>query len=200
MNPKLKNNLPRSLYLEGDLVMLRPLHPDDFEAFKPLTSDPEMWTWFTHDLSNKVVLHDWVGSALKESDEGKRLACTVIEKTSGNVAGSTSFGNISKRDRRLEIGWTWLGKDFRGGRLNAEMKYLMMEYTFDYLGFERVESKTDVLNIPARKSLERCGMKEEGILRSHTLMTQGRRRDTIYYSVLKDEWPQVKESYRNHHR
>jgi RimJ/RimL family protein N-acetyltransferase len=117
-----------------------------------------------------------------------RLPFTIIDKKSGAIAGSTSFGNISFRDKRLEIGWTWIAKDYQGKGINDQIKYLMMEYAFGTLGFERVEFKTDVLNTFSRRALLRIGATEEGILRNHMLMTHNRRRDTIYYSVLRSEW------------
>jgi N-acetyltransferase len=94
----------------------------------------------------------------------------------------------------LEIGWSWLGKYFRGTDINRHSKYAMMKYAFDELHFERVEFKTDVLNVRARKGLQKIGGKEEGILRSHMTMWNDRRRDSIYYSVLKIEWPLLKQT------
>jgi RimJ/RimL family protein N-acetyltransferase len=181
-----------NLQLQNDQVLLRPLNKDDVEPFFELTKDPAMWFYFTSDLSDKKELGDWVDDALIQHKNKTRLAFTVIDKASGKVAGSTSFGNISYRDQRIEIGWTWLGKDFRGKGINSAMKYLMLGYCFETLGFERVEFKTDVLNLPARKALARIGATEEGILRSHTLMINNRRRDTIYFSILKPEWERLK--------
>lgn len=181
-----------NLQLQNDQVLLRPLNKDDVEPFFELTKDPAMWFYFTSDLSDKKELGDWVDDALIQHKNKTRLAFTVIDKASGKVAGSSSFGNISYRDQRVEIGWTWLGKSFQGKGINSTMKYLMLGYCFEALGFERVEFKTDVLNLPARKALARIGATEEGILRSHTLMTNNRRRDTIYYSVLKTEWERLK--------
>jgi RimJ/RimL family protein N-acetyltransferase len=94
----------------------------------------------------------------------------------------------------LEIGWSWLNKNFRGTDINRHAKYSMMKYAFDVLNFERVEFKTDVLNERARKGLQKIGGKEEGILRSHMTMWNNRRRDSIYYSVLKNEWQQLKQT------
>lgn len=174
--------------LQTEQVLLRPLNLNDFEAFLELTRDPEMWYYFTSDLSNPVELKRWMGDALLQHQNKTRLPFTVIEKASGKVAGSTSFGNISYHDQRAEIGWTWLGKKFQGKGINDAMKQAMLAYCFENQHFERVEFKTDVLNLPARKALARIGATEEGILRSHTLMINSRRRDTIYYSVLKKEW------------
>ena len=152
-----------------------------------------MWIYFTSDLSERSELQNWIDTALSDMKSENRLAFTIIEKTTGNPIGSSSFGNISYRDRRIEIGWTWISREFQGKGVNSLIKYLMLKYAFETIDFERVEIKTDVLNLPARKALLRIGAKEEGVLRSHTLMTHGRRRDTIYYSILRSEWDDVKE-------
>jgi RimJ/RimL family protein N-acetyltransferase len=123
-----------------------------------------------------------------------RRPFTIIENASGKIAGSMSMGNISIHDLRLEIGWSWLGKQFRSTDINRHSKYTMMKYAFDELNFERVEFKTDVLNERAKRGLEKIGGKAEGVLRSHMTMWNNRRRDSIYYSVLKNEWPELKQT------
>ena len=178
--------------LQTDEVLLRPLLIEDFEQLADLTNDQSMWTYFTSDLSDKAVLRDWIADAILQKENKTRLPFAVIDKASRKIVGSTSFGNISYRDKRIEIGWTWLGQEYQGKGINNQVKYLMISYCFEVLDFERVEFKTDVLNIPARKALSRIGMTEEGVLRSHTLMTHDRRRDTIFYSVLKSEWNALK--------
>jgi len=180
------------LILQTDEVILRPMISDDFNSFENLTKDKSMWIYFTSDLSDRADLHYWIDTALSDMENKTRLAFTIIEKSSDSPVGSTSFGNISFRDRRIEIGWTWISREFQGKGVNSQIKYLMLKYAFETLDFERVEIKTDVLNIPARKALLRIGAKEEGVLRSHTLMTHGRRRDTIYYSILRSEWESIK--------
>jgi RimJ/RimL family protein N-acetyltransferase len=182
-----------NLILETEKIRLRPLCADDYFHFLKITSDESMWIYFTYDLSVESELNEWINIALEDMKNKNRLAFTIIEKASGNPIGSTSFGNISYRDRRIEIGWTWISREFQGKGVNNDIKYLMLKYIFETLGFERAEIKTDVLNLPARKALQRIGAYEEGILRSHTLMTHGRRRNTIYYSILRSEWEDVKK-------
>ncbi len=178
--------------LETELVLLRPLKYEDYEHFIPITSDQKMWIYFTSDLSDMAVLKSWIDSAIIQMIEKQRLAFTIVDKENNKVAGSTSLINISEKDQRIEIGSTWLSKEYQGKGFNDQAKYLMLKYCFDDLFFERVEFKTDVLNTPARKALVRIGATEEGVLRSHTLMINNRRRDTIYYSVLKSEWNDIK--------
>jgi len=181
--------IDRTLRLENEKVLLRPMTRQDFPLLQSLSSDPDMWIYFTHDLSIEEEFGKWAEPHFLED----RLQFTVIEKSSGKVAGATAFGNYSTRDQRVEIGWTWLGKNFRGSGINQSMKKLMLDYCFEVLELKRVEIKTDVLNMPARMALLKFGAVEEGVLRSHTLMTHGRRRETIYYSVLTEEWGNMKD-------
>ena len=180
------------LVLQTDSILLRPMVSKDYKSFEKLTEDESMWRYFSSDLSVKSELHEWIKSALNDIRNNTRLAFTIVDKTTGNIVGSTSIGNISYKDKRIEIGWTWIAKEYQGKGVNNQIKYLMLKYLFETMDFERVEFKTDVLNTPARKAFRRIGAKEEGILRSHMLMTHGRRRDSVYYSILKSEWVEIK--------
>jgi RimJ/RimL family protein N-acetyltransferase len=135
--------------------------------------------------------------AQTEREAGVRYPFVIVDNSSGRIAGSTSFGNISYHDLRLEIGWSWLGKEFRGTGINRHCKFTMMKYVFEELFFERIEFKTDVLNLRARRGLQKIGGKEEGVLRSHMTMWNNRRRDSVYFSILKKEWPRIKQSIFN---
>lgn len=177
-----------NLKLENESVLLRPLEEADLPPLLVLASNPEMWRFFTHDLSTLEGLTLWAMPAF----EKQRLQFAIVEKSTNSIVGSTAFGNISERDGRLEIGWTWLGSEYQGAGINSQVKKLLLTHCFEVLGLERVEFKTDVLNTQARKALKNIGAIEEGVMRSHTLMTLGRRRDTIYYSILKQEWEYVK--------
>ena len=186
--------IPIDLQLETQKVLLRPIAETDMEAFHQLAQDEDMWQYFSLNLADEKQLKTWMNMAFHEIQMNTRRAFTIIEKSSGTIAGSMSMGNISLHDLRLEIGWSWLGKKFRSTGVNRHSKYAMMKYGFEELNLERIEFKTDVLNLRARKGLENIGGKEEGVLRSHMTMWNNRRRDSVYYSVLKNEWPQLKAS------
>jgi len=187
--------IPQDLILETNKVILRPIADDDYDFFLALAKkDFDMWYYFTYNLGNEEQLRKWMEMAFADKKAGTRRPFTIIEKSTGKIAGSSSMGNISYYDQRLEIGWSWLGTDFRSTGINRHAKYSMMKYAFDELQFERVEFKTDVLNARARKGLQNVGGQEEGILRSHMTMWNNRRRTSIYYSVLKDEWRGLKET------
>lgn len=181
--------IPEQLSLETPRVLLRPMIMEDFDSFLSLANDPGLWDYFTLNLADPAQLKTWMEMAMTDRAANTRRPFTIIDKSTGSIAGSMSMGNISPHDLRLEIGWSWLGKEYRGTSINRHSKFVMMRYAFDILRYERVEFKTDVLNERARRGLEKIGAVEEGILRSHMTMWNNRRRTSIYYSVLKAEWP-----------
>lgn len=183
----------REKILETKIALLRPLEESDKAIFRELAQqDPAMWEYFTLNLADPVQLDQWMEAALREQAAGTRLPFTIIDQRNGAIAGSSSLGNISVLDGRAEIGWSWLAPEFRSTGLNRHAKYALMREAFEVHDCERIEFKTDVLNLRARKGLEAVGGIEEGILRSHMKMWNNRRRTSIYYSVLKSEWPRLK--------
>ena len=186
----------RTARLENDYVLLRPIVREDREAFRAVAFDPGIWRYTVTRITSEEELDSFIEDAVEDRAAGRRMAFAVIWKASHAIAGSMSYGNMAEKDRRLEIGWSWLGKDYRGVGVNCWAKYLLLEYAFETLECERVEFKTDVLNLQARKGLLNIGAKEEGVLRSYNYMPDNRRRDAVFYSVLKREWPEVKETLR----
>ncbi len=180
--------------LENESALIRPLETGDFEGLSKIAYDYEIWRFNVSRCMDDKEMRTYIAGALKHKNTGINYPLVMIDKKSNKTAGSSSFGNISNKDKRLEIGATWLGREFQGTGLNRICKFLMLQYAFETLGFERVEFKTDVLNLQSRKALSKIGAIEEGILRSHTLMQDGRRRDTIYYSILKPEWENLKNT------
>ncbi len=187
--------IPTDLMLETKKAILRPVAVSDYPEFLRLAKqDLDMWQYFSLNLADEKQLQRWFEIAFAHKAENTRRPFTIIDKESGKIGGSSSLGNIAFGDLRAEIGWSWLGKDFRSTGLNRHAKYAMMKYAFEELKFERVEFKTDVLNARARKGLQNVGGIEEGVLRSHMTMWNNRRRDSIFYSVVKAEWPGLKET------
>lgn len=180
--------------LETRKALLRPLSENDFDTFNLLAQDEDMWKYFTLDLSKEAQLRKWMSGLLADRNAQIRIPFTIIDKSSGKIAGSMSLLNISLYDLRTEIGSSWLGKDYRSSGLNLHAKYAMIRYAFESMQMERVEFKTDVLNERARKGLKNVGGIEEGIFRSHMTMWNNRRRSSIFYSILKDEWPGLQQT------
>jgi RimJ/RimL family protein N-acetyltransferase len=182
----------RDATLENGDVLLRRLTLDDKAGYARIAYDPEIWTYFVSTISDEGSLNAFMEQAIHDSLSGVRVVYSIVDRPGGKIAGSTAFGNFAPRERRLEIGWSWLGKEYRGTKVNRVVKGLLLDYAFTTLQCERVEFKTDVLNVRARRGLEAIGAREEGTLRSFNYMPSGRRRDAVYYSILKSEWPGVR--------
>lgn len=178
----------QNIILESDFVLLKPLSIEDKNEFMKIAFDKDIWKFSVNRIYDEAELDQFISEALLSKKKQLRFPFTIIDKVKNKIAGSTSFGNYSTKDKRIEIGWTWLGKEFWGTGLNVHCKKLLIDFAFEKLNLERVEFKTDVLNISARNALLKLGAVEEVVLRSHTLMHDGKRRDTIYYSILKKEW------------
>ncbi|GHA53609.1 GNAT family N-acetyltransferase [Pontibacter akesuensis] len=178
--------------LENERVLLRRYQPSDLEQLRTIVFEEEIWRFMPTRISNVQELQAWAQIVEQGHAAGTRYTFMIIDKASGKLAGSTSYGNISAVDKRLEIGWTWLSREHRSTGLNRHCKFLLLRHAFEELGMERVELKTDVLNKRSRSAMLKIGATEEGVLRSHTQMHDGRRRDTIYYSILLPEWPSIK--------
>ncbi|MBC7827547.1 MAG: GNAT family N-acetyltransferase [Chitinophagaceae bacterium] len=186
---------PRSFVLETPRVILRLLERNDQHLFSPLTKSNEIWKYFTKDLSEESALKQWIEEALMERTNSKRMPFTIIDKDTKSICGSTSYGNLSFFDKRVEIGWTWLGTEFMGTGVNRQAKFALLSFAFEVMKMERVEVKTDNLNERAKTALLKIGMKPEGVLRSHMQMHSNRRRDSVYYSILQEEWENVKSLF-----
>jgi RimJ/RimL family protein N-acetyltransferase len=182
--------------LEGDFVRLEPMTLEHHAGLSEVGLDPEIWRQTVTFVRSPEEMRTYIESALKLQREGISLPFVTIERSSGRIVGSTRFGNYDPANRRIEIGWTWIARPWQRTAINTEAKYLMLSHAFEKLRCVRVELKTDVLNTPSRKAMLRIGAKEEGTLRKHTLMWTGRYRDSIFYSILDDEWPGVKQELK----
>jgi RimJ/RimL family protein N-acetyltransferase len=154
--------------------------------------DEELWRWTTMQITTRDEMRRYVETALEEQSKGLSLPFVTIEKSSGKVIGSTRFGNIDRENRRLEIGWTWVARNWQRTPANTEAKYLMLRHAFERLGAIRVELKTDSLNERSRRAILRIGAKEEGTFRNHMITQTGRFRHSVFFSVIDSEWPAVR--------
>lgn len=184
--------IPSHLILENEAIKLISISPAHAPELALLSKDPSLWTYFPIILDTEDHIIQWIAQALIEENAGTRKQFAIYSKQNQQLCGSTGYLNISTHDKRLEIGWTWLGKAFQGTNINANCKYLLLEYAFEVLQFQRIELKADVLNLRSRRAIEKLGATQEGIFRSHMLMPGNRRRDTVYYSILAEEWPSIK--------
>lgn len=180
--------------LENSKVILKPLSLEDIDLLYPVAMEKELWQISLTRMESRNDLERYINEALAEEKKGISYPFTIIDKQSGKTAGSTRYGNITPAHSRLEIGWTWISTSFQGTGLNRACKYELLKYAFEILQANRVELKSDVLNTQSRNAMKKIGAKEEGILRSHMIAETGRVRDSVYYSILKQEWEEIKNT------
>jgi RimJ/RimL family protein N-acetyltransferase len=178
--------------LEGAAVRLEPLGPHHLDGLCEVGLDPALWRFTVSRLLDPAAMERYVQTALDEHRAGTALPFATVWRETGQVIGSTRFGNASPADRRVEIGWTWLGRPWQRTRANTEAKYLMLRHAFDAWDCIRVEFKTSALNERSRAAILRIGAREEGILRRHMVNEDGSLRDSVYFSIIAEEWPEAK--------
>jgi len=177
--------------LTGRFIALEPLEERHHAELVLAAADPETWAYIPVDPDNGFAKRlPWMKA---ENDAGRFLTFVVRRHVDGAIVGSTSCLNIAPADAKVEIGFTWYTADARGGPVNPEAKYLLLKHAFD-AHFNRVEFKTDARNARSRAALLKLGAREEGILRGHMWMPQGYFRDSVYFSILASEWPQIRAS------
>lgn len=180
--------------LESPHVCLVPLLSEHAPQLWDVAKDDmeDIFRWIPYRMQSREDVERVVATALDEQKRGVSLPFATVEKSSGAVVGSTRFMNIDVPNRKVEIGSTWIAPKWQRTAINTEAKYLMLTHAFDQWGCIRVELKTDALNQKSRNAILRIGAKEEGTLRHHMITHSGRLRDTVYFSIMKFEWPHVR--------
>jgi N-acetyltransferase len=178
--------------MEQNHIILRPPISDDLMGLCSAAADGEIWknpfASFPSIEEMSIYLHNLI------KHDNTILPFIIVDKKLKIIVGTTRFLNIDHQNYRIEIGHTWVAKSYRRSPVNTEAKFLMLQHAFEKLNCIAVEIRTDVLNQVSRKAIERIGAKQDGILRNHKIMRNGRIRDTVCYSITKEEWPKAKEN------
>ncbi len=178
--------------LEGRHVRLEPLAKAHLARLAEVGLDEELWRWIPTQVRTAEELVAYIETALQEQERGVSLPFAILERATSRAIGSTRYGNIERTHHRVEIGWTWVARNWQRTAVNTEAKYLLLRHAFETLGCMRVELKTDSLNERSRTAILRIGAQEEGIFRNHMITASGRIRHTVYFSIVESEWPAVK--------
>jgi N-acetyltransferase len=178
--------------LEGTVVRLVPMERSHLFALADVGLDASLWSLIPTPVNDLEGMRRWVESAMKQQALGESLPFVTVERASGKIVGSSRFAAWVPEHRRVEIGWTWIAPPWQRTAVNTEAKFLMLRHAFEVLGCQRVELKTDALNVRSRSAILRLGAKEEGIFRRHMITEQGRVRDSVYFSIIDEEWPEVR--------
>ena len=184
----------KPVMLTGKHVRLEPLAEKHIPGLAEIGVGQTFWDFMVYgNIATVEDMRGWVQDILSRAEKGTDLPFVAIHLASARVAGATRYLNIMPKDRGLEIGGTWYGPDFQRTPVNTECKYLLLQHAFETLGCIRVQLKTDLRNERSQKAIERIGAVKEGILRNHMILPDGRIRDSVFYSILDTEWPEVKK-------
>jgi RimJ/RimL family protein N-acetyltransferase len=181
-----------STRLEGEIVVLEPLEARHEEGLLEASQHPVIWRWLAPIGESREYFSAWFAASLADSEAGRESVFATVDRRSGKPIGSTRYLSLREAHRGLEIGWTWLLPSAWCTGANVEAKLLMLEHAFERLGCMRVEFKTDARNEHSRAALAALPAQFEGVLRRHMIMPGIGRRDSAYYSVIDDDWPEVR--------
>lgn len=180
--------------LTGSHIRLRPLQADDAGALVRAASDGELWKLTFTIVPSAETIAGYIASALEGRASGTVMPFATEVIATGDVIGSTRFWKIDPQNRKLEIGHTWLAASWQRTVANTEAKYLMLRHAFDVLDCVRVQFSTDENNTKSRNAILRLGAKQEGIVRHERIMPNGVKRNSVRFSIIDDEWPEVRKA------
>jgi RimJ/RimL family protein N-acetyltransferase len=190
----IENFFEQNIILEDERARLEPLTQKHFDSLMAIAlSNSDIWKFTLANIVDEESFSAYFNTALKERENKTSYPFAMFDKKENRYAGCTRYANISFRDKRLEIGWTWIAPLLQGSGINKHNKFLMLQYAFETMGLNRVELKTAGTNLKSQRAMEKIGAIREGLLRKHSINDIGTIRDTVYYSFINDEWPAVKE-------
>lgn len=179
--------------LKGETVNLIPLEESHLEELCVAAADKKLWEHVPSDCSVREKFFSAYRIALQERDEGRQYPFSIYHKKEKKLIGSTRLFDIHPKDRKLEIGWTWITPEYWATGVNPECKLLLLTYCFEALKAVRVQLKTDENNVRSRRAIEKVGAKFEGVLRKDRIRDNGKTRNAAYYSIIDEEWMEAKE-------
>jgi RimJ/RimL family protein N-acetyltransferase len=181
----------KPIILEGNGLRLEPLAQEHAQGLFNRGQHTADWDYMARAcFVDMADTRQWIDEALRTSDQ---VPFAIVETAKGKVVGSTRYMNIRNDHKSLEIGWTWLGQEWQRTRINTDVKLLLLGHAFERLGCLRVEFKTDERNLRSQRALERIGATREGVLRKHMIVQKDFSRNSVYFSVIDSEWPEVKQ-------
>lgn len=178
--------------LEGRKVRLEPLTLAHIPALEAIALDDRIWRYATTPITTPAELRAWVEDALKKEAAGTDQPWVTVLKSTNRVIGSTRFLDFDARNRTTELGTSWLTPEFQGAGINPEAKLLQLTYAFEQLNLNRVALKTHHENLQSQNAMKKMGATYEGTFRNHYIMPDGSLRHSFWFSIIKEDWPQVK--------
>ena len=180
--------------IQGQHVRLEPLTQGNLSEIQAAAADGELWNLFFTSVPTFEQTQQWLSLALEMQEQQKAIPFVVRNMADGRIVGATRYCNIDHHHKRLEIGYTWYAKSVQRSGINTECKLLLLTHAFETFDCNAVEFRTDWFNRQSQAAIERLGAKRDGILRNHMILPDGRVRDTVFYSIIRNEWPGVKKN------
>lgn len=178
--------------LDGQRVRLEPLKAGHLAALEEVAYDERIWRYMMARVRTRDELRGWIEAALRAQAGGSVLPWVTILKNEGRVVGSTRFLDLDLANKTVEIGHTWISPGYQGAGVNPEAKLLQLQYAFEELGLNRVALKTHHENLQSQAAMRKMGAVEEGTFRNHYVMPDGSARHSVWFSIVREEWPGVK--------
>ncbi len=183
--------MPEPVPLETDSVRLEPLSLAHADGLAVAVQDGELWKLEFTSVPSPADVEEFIATALSQQECGESLPYAIVRKQLNTVIGSTRYMNVRLPHKRVEIGHTFIAAGWQRTAVNTEVKREMLRHAFEDLGMNRVEFLTDSRNVRSRTAIARLGAQQEGVLRSHMIMRDGHVRDTVIFSITREEWPAV---------
>ena len=183
-----------AITLIGRRIRLRPLLASDAQALVQAASDGDLWNLRFTVIPSAETVDAYIATALDGQRAGHVMPFVIEIVATGQIVGSTRFWKIDPRNRKLEIGSTWIAQSWQKSFVNTEAKYLLLQHAFDVLHCVRVQFTTDEINARSRQAILRLGAQQEGIVRHERIMPDGRKRNSVRFSIIDDEWPSVRNT------
>ncbi len=190
------NFFDENLVLENELVRLEPLTTAHFDVLLQIALQQQnLWKFTTAKIRTVADFTTYFNTALQERVDKKSYPFAYFNKQTNEYVGCTRYGNIDFKNKKLEIGWTWLSNPLHGTGFNRNCKFLLLNYGFEVLDLNRIELKTGSLNVISQKAIQNIGAVKEGVFRNHIITDDGSIRHSMYFSFIKEEWPATKQKY-----
>ncbi|WP_299533532.1 GNAT family protein [Ulvibacterium sp.] len=190
-----KELLDAPIKLENNQALLVPFEDIRNKELKQIIFNDDIWKYMGLYIRNEKDFKAYKKSTIKSKEDGISYPFIIIDKMKDAVAGCTRFGNIDWTSEKCEIGWTWYGTHFQGTGLNKACKYELLKYGFEAIGFRRIQFSADLENIRSQKAIEKLGAKKEGIFRNNYIDSNGKSKHDVYYSIIREDWEELKISY-----
>ncbi len=194
MNVKILNT---QIELENSRVKLIPFDNFRNQELKEIIFDDEIWKFMGMFIRTESDFENYLTSTLNAKKNGICYPFLIIDKSTGRIAGSSRYGYLNTSSEKCEIGWTWYGKDFQGTGLNSACKYELLKFGFESIGFRRIQFSADQENIRSQKAIEKLGAIKEGLFRNNYIDSEGKSKNDVYYSIIKEDWNDIKNERFN---